>query len=82
MQRFSADSDERISVNFHCNDEAVVPKFAVQSETKGFFTGFRNPAILVTFSVFWLALFHLLSRLTRPVPEALEALDGKEVVAN
>ena len=79
MQRFSADSDEKISVNFQCNDEAVIPKFAIQSETRGFFYEIRNPAILIGFSIFWLVFFHLLSRLTKPVPETLEA---KNIVAN
>ena len=77
MERFSADSDEKISVNFQSNDGAIVPKFAVQSETRGFFSGVRNPSILIGFSVFWFGFFHLLSRFTKPA----EILDGNNAVA-
>ena len=79
MQRFSADSDEKIYLNFQTNDEAIVPKFAVQSETRGFFDGFKNPAMLIGFSAFWLCLFYLLSRYTKPVPESL---DGQKAVVS
>lgn len=79
MQRFSADSDEKISFSFQSNDAAIVPKFAVQSESRGFFAGLRNPIILIAFSVFWFCFFHLLSRITKPMPEALE---GPNPVAN
>ena len=77
MQRFSADSDEMISVNFQSNDNAIVPKFAVQSETRGFFAGFKNPAILIGFSIFWIGFFHLLSRLTKPVTETFDGQNAQ-----
>jgi len=79
MERFSSDSDEKISVHFETNDAAIVPKFAVQSETAGFFTGFRNPLILICFSIFWISFFHMLSRLTKPVSEVI---DPGKAVAN
>lgn len=73
MERFSADSNEKIFVSFKSNDEAIVPKFTVQSQSAGFFDNFRNPVILVAFSVFWIVFFWLLSRLTKPAVEALES---------
>jgi len=79
MQRFSADSDEMISVHFLSNDEAIVPKFAVQSESVGFFAGSRNPLLLIAFSIFWIVFFHWLSRITKPEPEVVE---GTNAVAN
>ena len=79
MERFCADSNEKIFVSFKSNDEAIVPKFSVQSETDGFFDNFKNPFLLVGFCLFWIAFFHLLSRLTKP---AVETLDGTNAVAN
>jgi len=73
MERFSAESKEKISVSFKSNDEAIVPKFAFQSEYEGFFSGFRNPTILAGFSLSWIVIFYLLSRLTKPVADVVES---------
>ena len=73
MERFSADSNEKIFVSFKSNDEAIVPKFTVQSESEGFFYNLKNPATLIGFSLFWIVLFWLLGRLTKPAVEALES---------
>ena len=72
MKRFSADSKEKIFVTFQSKDEAIVPKFTVQSESAGFFSGFKNSTMLISFTVFWLVFFYLLARLTKPSPEIVE----------
>jgi len=80
MERFSADSDEKIFVSFKTNDEAIVPKFTFQSESEGFFSGFRNPILLVGFSLFWIVIFYLLCRLTKPAADVLENSSTKAAV--
>jgi len=78
MKTFSADSQEMVIVKFETedSDESAAPALFIQSRTMGFFSQARNPICLAAFVVFWVVVFNLLNRFTKPADETAEPANG------
>ncbi|MDG1874999.1 MAG: hypothetical protein P8J27_13875 [Mariniblastus sp.] len=68
MDRFSATSQEKINVVFKSNSDIFTspPKIYVQSDSSSGIAFGNNLVTLVGFALFWVGLFLLLNRFTKP----------------
>lgn len=68
MEVFSADSNEKIVLKFATAEETSLanPTWVVQSNSAGFFFDKSNWMMLGAFSGFWVVVFTLLNRFTKP----------------
>ena len=70
MERFSADSTEMIKLDFSSNSEfaASQPRFSIEG-SGNVFSRF-NVFLLIGFAGFWLLVFFVLNRVTKPLADA------------
>lgn len=68
MKEFSAESKEKILLKFEAGDEALAanPMLVVQSNTTGFLLNKGSWLMLSAFAGFWVLVFSLLNRFTKP----------------
>jgi hypothetical protein len=65
MERFSADSTEMIKLDFSSNGElAAMPTFSIEGGGNVFTR--LNTLLLLAFAAFWLGVFYVLHRMTKP----------------
>ncbi len=77
MKRFSADSNERILLNYSTANSASAPaQFSVQGENSLLAKSF-NYSLLFGFITFWVMVFVLLTRVTRPGNAQAKPVVGK-----
>ena len=80
MERFSADSTEKISLDVASDGDHSTAVVSVQGEN-GFFAQGFNLIALVVFAIFWAIVFLALNRFTRPQVDAQETLTLKHTPA-
>jgi hypothetical protein len=67
MKTFSATSPEKVSFKFESSGDAICnPTIYLQSNSEGFFSTGKNLFLLAGFAAFWICVFHLLNRFTKP----------------
>ncbi len=81
MERFSADSKEKIKLDFAANDSDAQPSFSI-GESAPMLSN-TNLFLFAAFVVFWIGVFFLLNRLTKPIQQFAEGnADSSAPIAN
>ena len=75
MQRFSADSTAKVKLDV-LSQQGDNANAKISIEGGGNVFTRRNLELLVGFSLFWLVVFYLLNRLTKPLVDANEGVSG------
>ncbi len=75
MKRFSADSQEKIQLDFSTSDSAPNVKFSIEGSEDSAFSSW-NYWLLAGFVGFWIVVFFVLNRVTKRMADANPEIDG------